>query len=205
MNGRNNNGRIIFAVVAILVVVVMLFLSVGKARSYASIQTDIAMQKAALEQEQIRLEQLEKLSKQDKELTASIEASKKLVPSKPQEDELIKYFQSKADEAGTNFIQIRFDARVTGPQYIQMPIKITFTGDYLSLMNFLKQIYDGERAIRVDSVAVKAGTTTKSDVTAELSATAFYTNGSAVAAINAVTGNNGAGTTGATTTATASN
>lgn len=196
MNGRKNTGKIVFAVVTVLILIIMSCLMVNSARSYITIQADIAHEKSALDQEQVRLDQLEKLSRQDKEITASIEASKKLIPAEPKEDELIKYLQDKAYGASTDFLQIMFEPRITGKQYVEMPVKISFKGKYTSLMDFLKLVHDGERAIRVDNVSVKTTSTDASEIIAELSASAFYMDNTAASGTGSTAGSGTTANTG---------
>lgn len=183
MNGRNNLGKILVVIVSAAILIIMCFLIAQKVGSYVGIQTQITLEKLSLEQDKQRLSQLENLSKQEKDITDTIEACKKLMPGEPQEDELIKYIQSIANDAMVNFIQITFEPRAQVNNYASMPVKISFEGNYSTLVDFLKKLRSGERAIRVDSVAVTSTGNGAMDIKAELAANAFYTVNAAAGSI----------------------
>lgn len=177
MNGKNNTGKILLVVVLAALFVVMCFLTAQRMGSYVGLRAEINMEKLALEQDQQRLDQLVKLSEQEKSITDTIEACKKLMPDDPQEDELIKYIQKTASEAMSDFIQINFEPRAQANNYSSMPVKITFEGNYSTLIDFLDKLRNGERAVRIDGVSVTLTNNGVNDIKAEIAANAFYTSG----------------------------
>lgn len=84
MNSRNNVGKILLVVVSTAIFLIMCFLIVHRMGSYVSIQTEIAMEKLSLEQDKQSLDQLEMLKEQEKGITDTIVACKKLMPGEPQ-------------------------------------------------------------------------------------------------------------------------
>lgn len=138
MNSRNNVGKILLVVVSTAIFLIMCFLIVHRMGSYVSIQTEIAMEKLSLEQDKQSLDQLEMLKEQEKGITDTIVACKKLMPGEPQEDVLIKYIQNIASEAMSDFVQITFEPRTQANSYAVMPVKISFEGSYTTLVDFLK-------------------------------------------------------------------
>lgn len=200
MNSGNKLGKVLLVVISAVILFIMCILVVQKAANYIQIREKITVEKNSLEQDKQKLAQLEELSRHEKEMTATIDACKKLMPSEPQEDWLIEYIQNTADTAMANFVEIQFSPRVQGSSYSEMPVKISFQGSYTSFVNFLKSLRNGERAVRVDSVTATPTGSGSTDIKAELAASAFYS-GTATAAANSSGTGSTAGSTAATGTA----
>lgn len=97
------------------------------------------------------------------------------IPSNAEQGSLISYIRSEALQTNTQFKQMRFDAQIPQKGYIQIPMKISFEGNFAELTGLLDRLRKGSRGIRVDEVKMsKNGQQSISKVKAEITATAFY-------------------------------
>lgn len=97
------------------------------------------------------------------------------IPSNAEQGSLISYIQSEAVQTNIQFTQMQFDTQIPQKGYIQIPMKISFVGDYIELTNLLDRLSKGSRGIRVDDVTMtKNDPQSVSKVKAEITAIAFY-------------------------------
>ncbi len=101
-----------------------------------------------------------------------------LIPQAPREDQVLSYFDFLSAEHELNVQQISFGGREENAEagYVRMPLTITIEGRYQNLVNFLAHLYDGDRAVRVDSVAMTLAETpgAQANIRVSISAGVFY-------------------------------
>ena len=99
----------------------------------------------------------------------------RMIPPEPGEDFLLRFFHRTATNLDMRVVEIRFGGRSEHEDgYTVMPLSIVLEGDFNNLRSFLRQVYNAERAIRVEDIRLSraggAGTTLR----ITMSATAFY-------------------------------
>lgn len=174
MRGGNNSGKVLSVLFLAVILVVMVILIVNRETSYVNVQAQISDERLNLEQDIKRLSQLEEISSQEKSMAGTVEAVKMLIPEEPKEDQLIKNIQNISSEVGADFVKISFDPRVQEKEYTEMPVKISYEGNYTSLTEFLVKLRENQRAVRVDNITVKSINSGNAEINAEISAVAFY-------------------------------
>jgi Tfp pilus assembly protein PilO len=173
MNAVSTGKRILLVVLAIALILGMLVLIYFRIDGIKKVYEALETEKAELGRDMETLALLEALKNGEDELIRKYSRTLKMAPEKPDEDEMIKYLQSKAEAAMLKFLRIEFGPRTEEKGYIAMPVELSFSGDYKDLLDFLKLIAEGERAIRIDALNVSSLDDGSGQITADISACGF--------------------------------
>lgn len=173
MNADSTSMKVLLVILAIAVILGMLVLIYFKIDGIKKSYEVLVAEKTELRRDEELLAQLETLRDNEDELMENYNRVLKLMPEKPGEDEMIRYLQAKAETAMLKFIRIEFSPRVKESGYVSIPVKLSFSGNYEALQEFLKLIADGERAIRIDAVNVSSPDDGSGQITADISAHGF--------------------------------
>jgi Tfp pilus assembly protein PilO len=149
---------ILTAVASVLVLVAFFFLFI-KPR-----QTELGEVRDKVEQEEGRtvslrseLRRLQALQENAPELEAELARFRELVPRNHDVPAFIFLVQEAADEAGVDFVNITPElpgAPPEGAPVAEVRATIGAGGGYFSVQDFLRRLYDLDRALRVDSVTM---------------------------------------------------
>jgi Tfp pilus assembly protein PilO len=173
MSAGSKGMKILLAVLAIALILGMLVLIYFRVDGIKKAYENLAAEKAELSRDMETFAFLEALKNGEDELIRKYDRALKMAPEKPDEDEMIKYLQSKAEAAMLKFVRIEFGPREEESGYIAMPVELSFTGDYKDLLIFLELIAEGERAIRIDTLSVSSLDDVSGQITADISAHGF--------------------------------
>lgn len=136
-----------------------------------------AAEQAALSGDRDRLDQLARLKNRAAELKDRMEKSNHLLPENPEEEALLADITALAGRCGVQVEKISLEERISGQEYSEMPFTVTFSGRYHSLVSLLNEMGKGPRAVRIDEVKLGKGDIDLPYLQAEISASAFYTDG----------------------------
>ena len=100
--------------------------------------------------------------------------AQQMIPEAPGEDRLLVYLHRLASEYKLHLSEVHFEGREETEHYVIMPISITAQGGYQELRQFLKHLFNGERAIRVNEVRISRLEDGPYSTQVYLSAVAFY-------------------------------
>lgn len=173
MNADSPGKKILLVILAIALILGMLVLIYFKVDGIKKSYEVLVAEKTELRRDEELLARLETLRDNEDELMENYNRVLKLMPEKPGEDEMIRYLQAKAETSMLKFVLIEFSPRVKESGYVGMPVKLSFSGNYGALLELLKLIADGERAIRVDAVNVGSPDDGSGQITADISAHGF--------------------------------
>lgn len=173
MSSQPKLRRALLIALAVVLAAGMLALIYLKADQIRDVKELLLAEKDALQQDKQHLSELEALETESDKLEEQYLRFQGLIPEEPSEDRLIQYIQLKASDAGIRFAEIRFDTRQQEDQYIDMPIDIAFAGDYKALVEFLKIMNKGERAVRIDTIHVRFMADGTNDVRTDIRAHSF--------------------------------
>lgn len=179
MNGNSSVTKILLFVLPVLFAAIMLALIYFKAAQIKSVTGELVTEQAALQQQTQNVKALKKLKDEEVLFRQQYSETLKMMPQEPMEEELIRDLQQKAGLVMSDFTQIRFSPRVQKSGYTDMPVDISFSGDYRKLIQFIKLIRNNERAIRLDSITVNAAQEGTSEIKAEITAHSFCLGGTA--------------------------
>jgi Tfp pilus assembly protein PilO len=154
-------GRNILAVVAILVVSgAFYFLFVNARRGELSeVRAQVETEEQRTVELQSTLQRLEGLQENAAKYEARLAEIREFVPQDDQVANFIFQVQDEANRAGVSFVEITPELPKPPPEGAQVAEVRTIIGaegGYFALQDFLRRLYDLDRALRIDNFSIKA-------------------------------------------------
>jgi Tfp pilus assembly protein PilO len=162
------------------VVVCLLFyvLAIRPRQSELSgVRAQVADETAKTATLQSQLAQLEALQKQAPKLEADLADIRELVPEDDQVPNFIFQVQESANAAGVDFVEITPELPRTPPEtatLAQVRATLGAQGGYFAVQDFIRRLYDLDRALRIDGLSMAQLTADSADVTFTATARIFY-------------------------------
>ena len=161
------------AVIAVIIGLVLIYFQVSNLRL---LKDEVENEEAALNHARLVLSQ-----RIEHQINAPLYREKydwlKLkIPAKPEEEEILRYFDYLSEEYDLIISNINFGGRAINEEggYVQMPLTIAIEGRYRNLVGFFNHLHRGNRAIRVDSIAITVASAETLQLQINLSANAFH-------------------------------
>jgi Tfp pilus assembly protein PilO len=173
--------RMILAGVAVGVVLVAFFFLFIRPR-----QGELGRVRDEVEQEEARtvslrseLRRLQTLQENAPELEAELARFRDLVPSNHEVANFIFLVQDAADAAGVDFVQITPEQPKSPPEgapVAEVRATIGAGGGYFSVQDFMRRLYDLDRALRIDNLSLtgQESETGETDLTVSLTSRIFF-------------------------------
>lgn len=158
------------AVVILMIIVFAVFRIVHINETVKSIDQE----EQAYQDNTAKLNQLMLISKKEDEFKQAISVMSNLIPDKANDFGIINQIQDLEKKLDTNFIKIEFADKVVNKNINVMPFDLSFKGQYLSLVQLIKDMSSGERLIRIDEVDISQGDSIANTVNVEIKARAFF-------------------------------
>ena len=159
--------RIIIVAVAAVLVSLIFYMFFIKSRQ--SELSDVKAKVEAAESDtarlQIELQQLQQLQENAPELEAELQRIRQFVPTDHEVPNFIFQVQEAADESGVDFVQISPELPKTpaedpsGTTLAQVRVTIGANGGYFAVQDFMRRLYELDRALRIDTMTVAASST----------------------------------------------
>ena len=151
--------RMILAVVAsVLVLAVFFFLFIKpRQKELGKVRDEVEQEEARTVSLRSELRRLQALQENAPKLEAELARFRELVPRNHEVPNFIFLVQEAADEAGVDFVNITPElpkAPPEGAPVAEVRATIGAGGGYFSVQDFLRRLYDLDRALRVDSVTM---------------------------------------------------
>ena len=152
---RTPRAQIVLAIVASVVVLALFFfLFVSPRRDRLSeVRAEVEAARQQTVTLQAELDRLQALQDDAARLNARLVEVRKLVPENDELAQFIFQVQDEANRAVVSFVQVTPELPKPPPERAQLAeIRITIgaEGGYFSIQDFLRRLYDLERALRVD-------------------------------------------------------
>jgi Tfp pilus assembly protein PilO len=156
MRGRT---QIILTVVGVVIVWLLTYLLlVNPQRSELSeVNAQIEAERTRTSQLRAELQRLQDLQANAPELQAELEEIRRFVPLRPELANFIFQVDNAAKAAGLDFVQITPELPEPPPEgatLAQVRATIGATGGYFALQDFLRRLYNLDRALRADTMNV---------------------------------------------------
>lgn len=169
-------SRLIAVGAAIVVVLlgVYLFLVSPRRGEVNTVKGQVAAARSTTAGLQLELERLQALQENQGALESELAQVLELVPRKNQVPDFMLQVKAAADEAGVDFVEIKPELPKQPPEgatLAQVRVAISSSGSYFSVQDFLRRLYELDRAVRIDLVTMD-GTTEGSETTIDLAITA---------------------------------
>lgn len=154
---NSNRARIVIAVVASLAVSAAFYFFFVRSRQneLSEVRSDVEAAKSETMSLQAELTRLKGLQENAPKLEARLNEFRQAVPQDDQVANLIFQVQDAANKAGINFVQVDPDVAsppLEGAQVAQVKVVIGAKGGYFSLQDFVRRLYDLDRALRFDTL-----------------------------------------------------
>jgi Tfp pilus assembly protein PilO len=169
----NARARLIVTIVAAIMVNLLFFVLFvrGRQSELSSVKEEITAEENRTQQLQADLTRLEGLQDQAPEFEARLLEIRRLVPERVDVGNLIFQMQEAADQAGIDFVQIAPELPSVAPEdgsLAQVRVTITGIGSYFSLQDFIRRLYDLNRALRIDVLTMASQTEEEGRGTTEI-------------------------------------
>jgi Tfp pilus assembly protein PilO len=156
-------AKYILAGVAALVVCVAFYFLFIRARQgeLSEVRAQVESEEANTVELQATLQRLEGLQENAAEFEARLAEIRELIPQDDQVANFIFQVQDEANRAGVGFVEITPELPKPPPEGAQLAevrVAIGAEGGYFALQDFLRRLYDLDRALRVDNLSIVAGT-----------------------------------------------
>jgi Tfp pilus assembly protein PilO len=158
MSGRT---RLILAVVGVVLFCLLIYMFVIRPRQSELSDVQAEVEAATTQQLQLRqqLEVLRDLQDRAPELQADLEEIRGLVPQSSELPNFIFQVQEAANLSGVGFVQIQPELPKQPPEGAQLAEVRTIIraqGDYFAIQDFVRRLYDLDRALRIDTMGLGA-------------------------------------------------
>lgn len=167
---RQYIGIILF----ILVIILSAILIYVQYNALSALRAEVEEEEIALLTAQTRLVRLMGHRDKASEYEQRLAFASRMIPDNPGEENILRYIHRLADDNDLRAIEIRFDGRNETENYTVMPLSITIEGSFQDTRQMLRQLHNGERAIRVNNIGLSRTGDAGTALRVSISASAFY-------------------------------
>jgi Tfp pilus assembly protein PilO len=169
----------IIAIVAGVIVCLLFYVLAIRPRQseLSSVRAEIDTENARTQQLRSTLAQLEALQRQAPRLQADLAEIRELVPQDDQLANFIFQLQESANAAGVDFMEVTPELPKTPPEnapLAQIRVTLGAQGGYFSVQDFIRRLYDLDRALRLDGMTLAQVDPGQADVRFVATARVFY-------------------------------
>ncbi len=179
MSGR---ARMILAIVGVVLLAVLTYFLLIRPRQNEldQVRTNIETEEARTSQLQAELQRLQDLQERAPELEAQLARFRQLVPNDDDVANFIFLVNDAANAAGVRFVQVTPELPKPPPEgapVAEVRITIGGRGGYFAVQDFVRRIYNLDRAVRIDNLdfgGEQNEETGETDVQALMTARIFF-------------------------------
>lgn len=157
MSDRNKMILSIAAVVVVLLAAFFLFVR-PQQQELGQLKADVAAENQETSQLNAELERLQELERNAPELQADLNEFREAVPQQDEVASFIFQVQEAANEAGVGFVQVTPEVPKSPPEgasLAEVRTTIGASGSYFAVQDFVRRLYDLDRAVRIDNLQVQ--------------------------------------------------
>ena len=149
--------QIVVAGLCVVVVLALVFFVFTRPRQgeLARVRADVQREQYRAQQLQSELARLRALQRNAPELQAQLDRFRELVPEDDDVANFIFQVQAAANQAGVGFVQITPELPKPPPEgaaLAEVRATIGAKGGYFAVQDFVRRLYDLDRAVRIDNV-----------------------------------------------------
>lgn len=170
-----NLKEVLILVLVLLALAGMVFLVYNQLEEMQRTREKLQEEEIALAQAEAELQELYQIRDQAPLYQERLVYYEGKIPPEPGESKLLNYLQELEKKSTQNFVQVSFGDRQPGEKLTEIPLELSFEGNYTSLLLLLEEMREGERALRLDNIRIAPGEH-PGDLMVEISACAFHRN-----------------------------
>ena len=161
--------RIIIVAAAAVLVSLMFYFFFIKSRQteLSDVRTQVDSAESETGALRVQLQALQQLQENAPELEAELQRIRQFVPTNHEVPNFIFQVQEAADESGVDFVQISPELPkqpaedATGTTLAQVRVTIGASGGYFAVQDFMRRLYELDRALRIDTMTIATGGATE--------------------------------------------
>lgn len=171
---NNSKRKYLVIALAVLVVILSAVLIYVQAAALSDLREQVEEEEIAVLTAQTRLNNLMQHRENADEYQFRLNEAKRKIPDRAGEEEILRYIHRLANDNNLQAVEIRFDGRSEADGYTAMPLAITLEGGFQDTRILLRQLRNGDRAIRVDDIRLNRMGDASASLRINISANAFY-------------------------------
>jgi Tfp pilus assembly protein PilO len=155
---------IIIGASALLVCLVFyMFFIKSRQSDLSDVKAEVETAESETSSLQAQLQQLQGLQENAPELEAELQRIRQFVPTDHEVPNFIFQVQEEADESGVDFVQISPELPKSptedpsGSTLAQVRVTIGASGGYFAVQDFMRRLYELDRALRIDTITITTG------------------------------------------------
>ena len=133
----------------------LILLILNQWRIFSTAQKSVEEEKAALGSQQLKVETIDKLKKNGMQIISRLRDLQYMIPDDQDHADILGYLQLLFSKYNIDIIQLQFDSYIQGENYIELPIDISFRGQYTQIIDFLKDLGTGSKPFRIDEFNIR--------------------------------------------------
>lgn len=150
---KKNAFQMLLIIVFSLIFLVSAYLIVKEALFIGKQTAEINNIEALIGQQQALLKKMKDAEAQSAQLEAQLSVLRKMIPEEPEQNHFLVWVQQISSDASLKMTGISFGEHTEQEDgYVIMPFHLTMQGNFQGLLNFLSQLMNGERLVRVDDI-----------------------------------------------------
>ena len=173
-NNKTMTSSRILLIASALTIVLLLVLSVFKISHIKETTSAIDNLNLVLRNNKERLKELEDLRDYLPELENAYKTLNDKIPVLPDKPKLVEQLNQYSEENDVALLEVDFGEESEKDSLNEIPLKLSFEGEYTSIVKLLENLDYGERLIRIDEIEIDSSGS--NIIWADVSAVAFYSN-----------------------------
>lgn len=165
----------------IIVAAFVLFYAVAyypQNRQLQAIQDQIRSRQRELQTNQSQASKLPRVREQVDRLRARLERFDKRMPPQPELGQFIRDINQISHRSSMRKLSVQPGATRKNDLFSEMPVNLSFEGDFLGIFAFLQQAEDMERLTRIRALSIHGKDMTRGDVEVRVSMNIYFAEGS---------------------------
>lgn len=143
----------------VIIICLLLIISIGyfivKNLIYINdLNADILRIEKEIEQSSLLLNKMQEADKKADQMEAQINELSKMIPKDPKQEQILMDIHDTASSLSIPLENIQFGTLVKKDSFTEMPLDLSFKGNYNGLLKLLADLMYGERLIRIDEVRI---------------------------------------------------
>lgn len=175
MKAKNRNNRsMLLGFIVLVALSIAAFTIYSQLKHRTQINSQLQQELQILKENNELVSSLNQLKKALEKSVDEVLVYGRLMPEKPDENSLITYLEEASNEANVEFVKISFDPLAPKEGYVEMPVKLSFSGDYAGMVELLKNMESSKRLLCIDNMSIKRDDADGGKILMEISARAFF-------------------------------
>ncbi len=173
-NKKGISSNSIILLMSCVVIALLVVLNIWNINRINKINEQIKTETVNLDENKEILGELNELILMKPELEFAHRVLAGKIPKEPAEYDIIKHIEDLSKLSSSNLVKIQFNDRLKKNNITEMPIELSFNGEYTSLIEFMNNLSIGERLIRIDKIQIYKEEDASGTINVNFTANAFF-------------------------------